>query len=70
MMMTFEATALDILNYFCYAGTTLFIRFLAIIAANDVVLRFQDVTFEYNPNKKTLDEASCSIRTGSKIALM
>lgn len=40
------------------------------MAANDVVLRFQDVTFEYNPNKKTLDEASFSIRTGSKIALM
>ncbi|MEK7103318.1 MAG: ABC-F family ATP-binding cassette domain-containing protein [Patescibacteria group bacterium] len=40
------------------------------MAANDVVLRFQDVTFEYNPNKKTLEEASFSIRTGSKIALM
>ncbi|MDP2656297.1 MAG: ABC-F family ATP-binding cassette domain-containing protein [bacterium] len=40
------------------------------MANNDVILRFQEVSFEYNPNKKTLIDASASIRTGSKIALM
>jgi ATP-binding cassette, subfamily F, member 3 len=39
--------------------------------ANDsVVLRFNEVTFEYNENRRTLDEASFSVRNGSKIALM
>lgn len=39
--------------------------------ANDaVVLRFSDVTFEYTENKPLLDEASFSVRNGSKIALM
>jgi ATPase subunit of ABC transporter with duplicated ATPase domains len=37
---------------------------------NDVVLRFSDVTFEFGHNKETLNEASFSIRTGSKVALM
>jgi ATP-binding cassette subfamily F protein 3 len=39
--------------------------------ANDsVVLRFSDVTFEYGHNKHILDEASFSVRTGSRITLM
>lgn len=39
--------------------------------ANDsVVLRFSDVTFEYGHNKQVLDEASFSLRSGSRITLM
>lgn len=39
--------------------------------ANDsVVLRFSDVTFEYEHGKKLLDEASFSVRSGSRITLM
>jgi ATP-binding cassette, subfamily F, member 3 len=39
--------------------------------ANDsVVLRFNEVTFEYGEGKRTLDEASFSVRNGSKVALM
>ncbi len=39
--------------------------------ANDsVVLRFSEVTFDYGENKPILDEASFSVRNGSKIALM
>lgn len=39
--------------------------------ANDsVVLRFSDVVFDYGENKPILDEASFSVRDGSKIALM
>lgn len=39
--------------------------------ANDsVVLRFSDVVFEYGESKPILDEASFSVRNGSKIALM
>lgn len=39
--------------------------------ANDsVVLRFSDVTFEFGEHKPILDEASFSVRNGSKIALM
>lgn len=37
---------------------------------NDVVLRFSDVTFEYGHNKPILNEASFSLRNGSKQALM
>ncbi|MDE2311789.1 MAG: ABC-F family ATP-binding cassette domain-containing protein [Patescibacteria group bacterium] len=37
---------------------------------NDVVLRFSSVTFEHGHNKKILDEASFSVRGGSRIALM
>jgi ATPase subunit of ABC transporter with duplicated ATPase domains len=40
------------------------------MANNDVVLRFSDVTFDYGHNKEILNEASFSIRTGSKAALM
>lgn len=40
------------------------------MANETVVLRFSDVTFEYNENKPILDEASFSVRKGSKVALM
>jgi len=39
--------------------------------ANDtVVLRFSEAKFEYGENKPILDEASFSVRNGSKVALM
>lgn len=38
--------------------------------ANDVVLRFEDVTFEYLHKKPILDEVSFSVRSGSKLTLM
>jgi ATP-binding cassette subfamily F protein 3 len=37
---------------------------------DDVVLRFSDVVFEYGHNKQILNEASFSLRNGSKLALM
>lgn len=37
---------------------------------DSVIIRFSDVTFEYGHNKQTLDEASFSVRTGSRITLM
>jgi ATP-binding cassette subfamily F protein 3 len=40
------------------------------MAQQQVVLRFEDVTFEYDENKRILDEASFSVRDGAKIALM
>ena len=38
--------------------------------ANEVILRFEDVVFEYLHKKPILDEASFSVRTGSKLTLM
>ncbi len=38
--------------------------------AEEVILRFEGVTFEYSHKKPLLDEASFSVRTGSKITLM
>lgn len=38
--------------------------------ADNVILRFSEVTFEYGPNKPLLDEASFSLRSGSRITLM
>ncbi len=38
--------------------------------ADSVILRFSDVSFEYLHNKPILDEASFSVRTGSRITLM
>ncbi len=38
--------------------------------AEEVVLRFDEVTFEYAHKKPLLDEASFSIRKGSKVTLM
>ncbi|MDO8571957.1 MAG: ATP-binding cassette domain-containing protein [bacterium] len=40
------------------------------MANNTVVLRFNEVTFEFGENKPILDEASFSVRNGSKVALM
>ena len=38
--------------------------------ADNVILRFSDVVFEYGPTKPLLNEASFSLRTGSRITLM
>lgn len=38
--------------------------------AEEVILRFDEVTFEYSLNKPILEEASFSVRRGSKITLM
>lgn len=40
------------------------------MAKQDVVLRFDEVSFEYDHKKPILDEASFSVRQGSKITLM
>ena len=40
------------------------------MANDNVVLRFSDVTFEYEHGKPLLDEASFSVRSGSRITLM
>lgn len=37
---------------------------------DNVVLRFSDVTFEYEHGKKLLDEVNFSVRTGSRVTLM
>ena len=41
-----------------------------IMANENVVLRFSEVTFEFGEQKPILDEASFSVRNGSKIAFM
>ena len=40
------------------------------MSSENVVLRFAEVSFEYQSNKKLLDEVSFSVRTGSRITLM
>ncbi len=40
------------------------------MATNEVILRFNDVSFEYGSKKPILDEVSFSVRRGSKITLM
>jgi ATP-binding cassette subfamily F protein 3 len=40
------------------------------MAKDNVVLRFDDVSFEYDHKKPILDEASFSVRNGAKITLM
>lgn len=40
------------------------------MAQENVVLRFNEVTFQFGETKPILDEASFSVRNGSKIALM
>jgi ATP-binding cassette subfamily F protein 3 len=40
------------------------------MANNEVVLKFSDVIFDYGHNKEILNEASFSLRNGSKVALM
>lgn len=37
---------------------------------DSVILRFSDVSFEFNHNKPILDEVNFSVRTGSRITLM
>ncbi len=41
-----------------------------IMSDNNVVLRFSDVVFGYSEHKKILDEASFSLRKGSKVTIM
>lgn len=38
--------------------------------AGNVIIRFNNVTFEYNDHKRTLEEASFSVREDSKITIM
>ena len=38
--------------------------------AEEVILRFDEVNFEYEHNKPILDEASFSVRKSAKITLM
>ena len=40
------------------------------MAREGIVLRFEDVTFEYDPNKPILDEVSFSVREGTKLTIM
>lgn len=40
------------------------------MASNDVAVRFNNVSFEYGHNKPILEEASFSLRRGTKITLM
>ena len=40
------------------------------MAENEVILRFNGVTFEFTENKKILDNTDFIIRRGSKITLM
>lgn len=40
------------------------------MATDSVILRFSEVTFEYGHDKHVLNEASFSVRTGSRITLM
>ncbi|MFA6554754.1 MAG: ATP-binding cassette domain-containing protein [Candidatus Paceibacterota bacterium] len=40
------------------------------MAQDEVILRFEEVTFEYGHNKPILDEVDCSLRRGSKVTIM
>ena len=40
------------------------------MSENNVILRFDGVTYEYVEKKPVLDEASFSVREGSKLTLM
>jgi ATP-binding cassette subfamily F protein 3 len=40
------------------------------MAKGDTIVRFEDVTFEFGPKKKILDEVSFNVRRGAKITLM
>ena len=40
------------------------------MASDNVVIRFEDVSFEYGHNKPILDEVSFSVRNGAKITFM
>lgn len=47
-----------------------FLGIVEIMAKNETVLRFEEVSFEYGHNKPILDTVSFGVRSGSKIALM
>lgn len=40
------------------------------MSKDEVILRFEDVAFEYEPNKPILDEVAFSVRKNSKITIM
>lgn len=40
------------------------------MSRNDVILRFEEASFDYGYNKPILDEVNCSITRGSKITIM
>ena len=40
------------------------------MAKNDIAIRFSDVDFKYENGRVILDEASFSLRSGMKVALM
>lgn len=40
------------------------------MSKQDTILRFEDLSFEYEHNKQILDEVNCSMRRGSKITIM
>lgn len=46
------------------------VRFYFLMAHDNVILRFSDVSFAYDHGKQILDEASFSVRQGSRITLM
>jgi len=48
----------------------IYIRFYSYMPQNEVILRFDKVSFEYGHNKPILNEAEFSLRRGSKITLM
>ncbi len=46
------------------------VLFVNNIMSNEVIVRFEDVSFEHSVNKPILDEVSFTVRRGSKITLM
>lgn len=40
------------------------------MASNEIVIRFEDVSFEYGPNKPIIEEVSFTVRRGSKVTVM
>jgi len=40
------------------------------MAHGDVIIRFNDVSFQYSTNKPILTEASFSVRENSKVTIM
>jgi len=39
-------------------------------SSNEIVIRFEDVFFEYGPNKPIIEEVSFTVRRGSKVTVM
>ena len=44
--------------------------FYSLMSKDEVILRFEKVSFQYEPNKPILDEVSFSVRKNSKITIM